>query len=305
MSCMFQGKFGVGILMVIVCHVFLSSLRAQSQFEATVRQFDAEAVKGYVQPIGDLFGAGMNAGIYHSARIPDNGIHLRIELVGSATIINDKYRTYNAKLPTGFVPEGASYKTATVFGGRGTMFKDVHSGLEYKGSDGIFNTNVFPLLIPQLTIGTFYGTEASVRYISTPSLGGGKFPSTSLFGISVRHSISQYFTLPIDISISGYHSNFNVEDMVEYQGTSAGLQISRTFALMTLYGGFAWETSTTRVHYTPDTPYSAANVDVTLDGGNHYRLTTGFEIDLQAVKLFADANFGVIQHFSGGIGFGF
>ena len=279
---------------------------SQSQFEFTLKQLDEEDVRGYVQPIGDLLGANMNAGLYHSARLPENGFHLRIDLVGMATMVKDEHRTYSIRLPDGFVPEGGSHKTATVFGSKGTIFRDINSGLEYKGSDGIFNTNIFPLFIPQLTVGTVLGTEASVRYIATPAFGAGKFPSTTLFGIGVRHSASQYLAnSPIDVAIGGYYSSFAVTDVIDYRGASLSMQMSKTFALVTLYGGAAWETSTTSLHYKTDATLGESFVHVTMDGGNRFRFTTGLEIDLQAVKIYADANFGYVQHFSGGVGFGF
>ncbi len=282
------------------------ALYAQSTLESTIKQFDQESVSGYVQPFGDLFGATMNAGFYRSARIPGNGFTLRIDLVGMATIISDDYRMYDAKLPPGFMPQGGSYKTATVFGGRGTTFKDVESGLEYKGSDGVFDTRVFPLVVPQLTVGSVLGTQLSIRFISTPELGGGKFPSSTLFGAGFRHSVSQYFTNPpVDVAIGGYYSTFDVGDLIAFQGGAVNMQVSRTFALITLYGGMAWETSSTDIRYSPDVQSGKSFVSVTLSGGNTFRFTGGLEIDLQAVKLFADINMGYVRHFSGGIGFGF
>lgn len=283
-----------------------AGLAAQSTLEATIRQFDQESVREYVQPFGDLFGATMNAGFYRSARIPGNGLTFRIDLVGMATIVSDDHRMYDAKLPAGFVPQSGSYKTATVFGGKGTTFKDVESGLEYKGSDGVFDMRIFPLVVPQLTIGSVLGTQLSFRYISTPELGGGKFPSSTLFGAGFRHSISQHFTNPpVDIAIGAYYSTFDVGELIAFQGGAVNLQISRSFSVLTVYGGTAWETSSTDIRYAPDDQKGESIVNVTLDGGNTFRFTGGLELDLQAVKLFADINIGYVRHFSGGIGFGF
>lgn len=287
----------------------VSPAHAQSQLEVTVQQFSADEVKGYVQPLGDMFGANMNAGLYHSAAMPTDGFHLRIDIIGMVSMVRDEHRMYDASLPAGFVPNGGSYKTATVFGGRGTTFKDVNSGLEYKGSDGIFSTNIFPLLVPQATIGTFLGTEASIRYISTPPLSGGKLPNSTLWGVGVRHSLSRYFgnKPPIDASLGAFFSSFTVGELLDFRGMALNLQVSKTLLLFTFYGGFAYENSSMMLHYT----YKAGQlnapqtVDLQLDGGNNFRYTAGLELDLQAIRVYADANFGYVQHFSGGIGFGF
>ncbi len=296
-------QFGFWLVFLAAPHA-----RSQSQLEITIQQFTPEEVRGYVHPLGDMFGANMNAGLYHSAAIPDDGFHVRVDLVAMASVVREEHRTYEAKLPAGFVPQGGSYRTATIFGGKGTTFIDAQSGMQYKVSDGMLNTNYFPLFTPQITIGTVLGTQAFLRYISTPSLSSNKLPPSRLFGAGIRHSISQYIPqCPLDISLGGFYSNFSVGNILELEGTAINLQFSKSVLLFTLYGGAGWETSTMRLHYT----YSANGivtpmlVNATIDGGNTFRATTGLMIDLQAIKVYADANFGTIQHFSGGIGFGF
>ena len=283
--------------------------RSQSQFEVTIQQFNRDEVQGYVQPLSDMFGANVNAGLSHSAAVGEDVFHIRIDIVGMISVVSDEHRTYHASLPPGFVPQGGSYQTATVFGGAGTTFKDASSGLEYKGSDGVFSTSVFPLFVPQLTIGTFFGTQAMVRYISIPELSGGKLPTSKLWGMGLRHSLSRYFgnKPPVDAALAIFYSNFTLGDLVDLHGTVVDLQVSKSVLLFTFYGGFAFQQSSMELRYThKGTGSSSPNlVDVSLNGGNNFRVTTGLQIDLQAIRLFADANFGRIQHFTGGIGFGF
>jgi hypothetical protein len=147
-----------------------------------------------------------------------------------------------------------------------------------------------------------------VRYISTPSLSSNKLPPTRLFGVGIRHSISRYITdSPLDITIGGFYSVFSVGDILEFTGTTVNLHLSKSFSLLTLYTGAAWEQSDMQAHYTYSASENAVPIPVTvaLTGSNTFRVTTGLMIDLQAIRLFADANFGTVQHFSGGIGFGF
>ena len=94
---------------------------------------------------------------------------------------------------------------------------------------------------------------------------------------------------------------------MNFSGTAINLQVSKTVLLFTFYGGVAMERSEMNLHYTYKTSEFASTslVDLQLNGGNTFRVTAGLQIDLQAVKLYADANFGYVQHYSGGIGFGF
>jgi hypothetical protein len=43
---------------------------------------------------------------------------------------------------------------------------------------------------------------------------------------------------------------------------------------------------------------------VSIDGANSFRFTLGAGLSLGVFHLFADANFGSVTQFSGGIGFG-
>lgn len=294
--------------LTMACAV-LRSAHSQSQLELTIQQFSDTEVAGYVRPLGDFFGANMNAGFYHASAIPANGFHFEIELVAVASIIGEQHKVYDAVLPAGFTPVGGSYKTATVFGGRGTVFRDSSSGLEYKGSDGLVRASVFPLLIPQLTIGSIFGTELVFRFMKTPQLSQRWYPTKSvLLGGGFRHSISQYFSKPqVDIAIGGFYSTFELGDVIDVQAKTITFSVGKTLSLVTLYVGMGYEWSTMHLHYAykGDGGSSPRLADVTIDGANRFRATGGLLIDLQAFRIFADANFGNVEHFAGGIGFGF
>ncbi len=286
-----------------------SAALAQSQLEMAIQQFRSSEVGGYIQPLGDLFGANMNAGLYHSAAVPKDGFHIRIDVVGMISLVGDEHKVYEATLPEGFVPQGGSFQTATVFGGKGTTFKDANSGLEYKGSDGIVRLSAFPLLVPQLTIGSLFGTEATIRFMKTPQLSQQWFPTRStLFGIGLRHSISQYLrNAAVDVSVGAFYSTFSLGDIIDFKARTVSLSVSKTVSLFTPYIGLGYERSTMHLHYDfrgEDWQYPRL-VDIVIEGANRFRVTGGFMIDLQAVRLFADANFGNVHHYSGGIGFGF
>jgi len=296
----------VPLVCVLVGLVLLLAVDApaQSELEKAIRQYNSSGVTGYIQPIADLFGANMHAGYYHSAYIPQSGFSLGFDLIAMGAIVTDEQKSYLADAPAGFSP--ATFKTATVFGGKGTTIQNASvPGLEYKGSDGVFNTSIFPLAVPQLRIGSIYGTEAVIRFIAIPSIGEDKVPEISLWGVGARHSISQYIPdSPLDIAASAFYSNFHVGDLITAKGLSFGVQASKSIKILMLYGGMSWEKSTMNLSYKSTDPTAASLIDVDMDGANKFRATVGVGISLGIFKVFADANFGSVTNYSGGIGFG-
>ena len=88
------------------------SASSQSELEKALKQYSADAVQGYIQPVADLFGANMQAGFYHSAAIPQ-GFHFGLDIVGMGSLVSDGQKTYEVKLPPGFtLAPGASKSSA-------------------------------------------------------------------------------------------------------------------------------------------------------------------------------------------------
>ena len=263
-------------------------------------------MQGYVQPIADLFGANMNAGFYHTAAIARTGLTIRLDIVAMGALVKDEQKVYTANAPTGFTLQGGAktFQTATVFGDKGTKVTDLVTGFSYRGSDGVIKASILPLAAPQLTIGDIFGTQATVRFLTTPELSNGKFPKVTLFGIGARHSISQYLPVaPLDISAGVFYNTFKVGDLIDFSSVSFGAQASKTFLILGLYGGVAWEKSTMTLSYKPSNSLFPP-VSLDLSGENTIRFTVGAALELGFLHIFADANFGSVTNFSGGIGLG-
>ena len=274
-----------------------ASGRSESSLEKTLKLYSKDEVKGYIQPIADLFGANMQAGWFHSAAIPTTGLNFTVSIVGMGAVVSDDQKSYSATSPF-----GGSYKTATVFGGQGGTATGP-GGLQYQGSGGVINASLFPLASPQVRIGSIYGTEVALRWL--PTVKAGDLGDISFFGIGVRHSISQYLMeFPVDLAAGFAYSKFSVGDLLDFKGLSIGAQASKKLALLTLYSGLAWEKTTLNLKYTPS-PVGNAAVDIDLDGANNFRFTVGAGLDLFILTVFADATFGSVTNYSGGVAFGF
>jgi hypothetical protein len=277
----------------------------QSSFEDALAQYNAETVRGYIQPLVDLFGANLNAGFFWGPAAPRNKLTFGLSLVGMASPISEKHKTYTARTPPGWSPQ--TFETATIFGGQGTTVTNANNPLlQYRGSDGLIDASFMPFVTPQLAVGSIAGTEAVFRYGRTPTFGDNdEIPSATLFAIGARHNVGRYLgILPIDLGLGVMYSTFTVGDIAKVTGVTIGLQGSRTFTLLTAYGTVAWEHTTMNLTYTSTDPGASGSVDVDIDGANTFRTNVGLSLRLAAMRLFADINVGSVLHYSGGLSFG-
>jgi hypothetical protein len=281
-----------------------SGAGAQSTLETTLRQYNAETVRGYIQPLADLFSVDMSSGFYQSASIGRRWA-FSFELVGMAAAIEDEHRTYVARTPDGFEPQ--TFETATVFGGEGTLVNSTNSpGLSYRGSDGFIDADYLPAAAPQIRMSLF-GTEAIVRYLSSSlsSLPEEDFPETTLLSIGGRHNISQYLPmLPLDVSVGAFWSSLEMGDIVEFTGLSYGVQASKALSLLTLYGGLATDDGTMKLTYTPSDPSETEPISVDIEAEGGVRVTGGALLRLGPLQLFGDATFGPATAYAAGLRIG-
>jgi hypothetical protein len=278
--------------------------QAQTDLENVIKQQSSQTVAGYLQPLVDMFGANMHAGYYHNAYVPVSGFSIGFDIIAMGSVVQDAQKKYMANTPAGFNP--GEFETSTVFGGKGTTVphKTV-PGLEFKGSDGIINTSMFPLAVPQLRIGSLYGTEVLLRFAIIPEMNDGAIPVTTLWGVGANHSLSQYIpNSPLDIAAGFFYDSFTMGDIINFKGMTANLHASKSIKILLLYGGVAWEKSTMNLTYNSSDTSVREEVNLDLTGANTFRFTMGVGISLGIFKIFADANFGSITHYSGGIGFG-
>jgi hypothetical protein len=278
--------------------------QAQTDLENVIKQQSAETVAGYLQPLVDMFGANMHAGYYHNAYVPVSGFSLGFDIIAMGSVVQDAQRKYVANTPAGFNP--GTFETSTVFGGKGTtVLHKTISGLEFRGSDGIINTSMFPLAVPQLRVGSLYGTEVLLRFAIIPSMNDGAIPVTTLWGVGANHSLSQYIPdSPLDIAAGFFYDSFTMGDIINFKGMTANLHASKSIKILLLYGGVAWEKSTMNLTYNSSDTSVREEVNLDLTGSNTFRFTMGVGVSLGFLKIFADANFGSVTHYSGGIGFG-
>lgn len=161
-----------------------------------------------------------------------------------------------------------------------------------------------PFAVPQITVGAF-GTDVTVRYV--PSVGLGKYGSVSTFGISIRHSLSQYINkAPFDATVQFAYQTLNVNDskdnsLVHTGSIAANIQFSKELSVFTIYTGLQYEKTGADFNFN----YSGYNVNYHTENQNRIRGTFGLNIKLGPVNLNGDYSVGKNSSISTGFGLAF
>ena len=271
------------------------------ELEDFIGNYTGQNGKGYMQPLADAFGANMNSGLYHSAKI-ESGFKLYIGVITTTALIADDQKTFTATTEGLFNPETTA-EAPTIFGAIEGATVEGEAGTTYNFPGG-FDLNILPLAIPQVHIGNLFGTEATIRYIAVDL--GDNFGRLNVFGWGVRHSISQYFgDSKVDIAVGYFREKFDIGDIVEASSSLVGIQASKDVGVLTFYGGLGFENASLDISYEYDEGDTVETIEFNLEGSNSVRFTAGMTLRLGVIRLNTDINLGDQTVFAAGLGFQF
>jgi hypothetical protein len=243
----------------------------------TIDQVGSQYAAAYLQPFENAFGADLNSGFYHTADVGSNGFHFSLSiLAGAATVPSSDQTINNFQFASTYKYTDASGTTTvndtfsvrngspTIFGDqntKGEAYARIHgfdkAGLPFDFIDsiqtisGLVNTSIAPLPIVQLGLGTIMGTDATIRFL--PAVKLGNFGSLGLWGIGIRHSISQYlypmgdapFNLTVGLAFQGFYVNDSSgNSLIKNSAHMFNAEISKSWSILTVYGGLQSEGST-------------------------------------------------------------
>ncbi len=162
-----------------------------------------------------------------------------------------------------------------------------------------------PLVAPQLTIGTIYGTNFTLRYLpeyDIKDVGKVKFS-----GFGIQHNPAVWFAtpLPIDLSVGFFTQTLEVGTLFKASSRALGLNASKTFGWrilnVTPYGGIQFESSDFEFSYDLEVDGNPVPVSFEMEGDNKYRATAGLSVRLLFLNLNADYNFAKYNSVSAGV----
>jgi hypothetical protein len=261
----------------------ISPLRAADISQYVSRYTSANGQK-FMQPLGDAFGANLNSGWYHSAHISAMGLHFYLGLETMMATIGDKQKTFMATTEGAFSPQ-TQKEVPTIFGNaENVTVVSPNTGLVYAFPGGM-NIKRLPLGVPQLTVGSIFGTEVSVRWAQYKF--GEEIGKLSLTGFGIRHSLSQYIPLmPLDLAVGAFMQDFKVGDIVTANTVLIGVQGGYSLGMLAVYGGVGYEKARLKIKY------ESGNTDISFDlkAKNKVRMTVGAALNLIGVHIHADYN---------------
>ena len=285
--------------------VLIASIPASAQIEDAISAYTGANAEGYLEPLAQAIGANLNSALFHSAHVPEGGLHVSLELGLMAVLFSDDDETFMATTEMGFSPE-TTVEAPTVVGPGGAIIVPGDGGTAFP-FPGCFNLASLALAAPQLRIGSFRGTEAVIRYMvfNTGEVEIGDF---DLQGYGLRHSISQYLPgLPVDIAAGIMYQRFKLgDDLIDATAFSFGAQASMSFplvfAVVEPYAGLSMDTFQMDVEYDDE---DGDPVSVEFDSRSTAHLTLGLHAQVTVVSLYGEYNIAEQSGFAVGMGFGF
>lgn len=284
----------------------------------------------YVQPVTDAFGANVNGGLFRTADVGAGflpllpfDVYLGVSVSGTLTSSMDKTFTPDQSETFTVEQNGVERDLTVRFEGESevpTAFGETEppntqlivedeNGNELARANapqGLVDTPIAPLPVPQLGVGAIAGTDVQLRYFPKSSLsaGGGSYGKVGLFGLAVRHDVDQWFPapLPFNIAVQGAWNQFSLEndfqgaseEVLDASGWALNLQASKGFPVLPVvfYGGLQYEKFNVDYDYTfdlqdPTLPDPSISLEQT--AANQFRGLAGVSLTLAGVvRLNAD-----------------
>lgn len=293
--------FGIAALGLLIA----SPLSAQ--IEDQLSAYTGRNAIGYLRPLADALGADLNSGFFHSAHIPKNGFHLSLEIRYMSVIFADDDRTFSATTEYGFSPE-QTVDAPTIVGPRHGVRVSGNGATNFSFPGG-FDVDMFEFATPQIRIGTLLGTEALLRFLifETGSVDFGDL-KLKLFGVGVRHSISQYTErLPAEVAVGVIWQTFSLaeqegaHDLMSTKTLSVGLHASKRLSFVEPYAGFSVDTYQTKLSYVNSALGLTESIDFDFGTDTSVRTTVGLSLYRDIFGIHGEFNFTGQNSFSIGL----
>ncbi len=328
--------------LLVLLTLSFSSLQAQ-EFAREVSQFVGENARPFLQPVVDALQSSIHAGLFHPVPSQD-GIHIGVQLVAMTVVIPDEQKTFKPKpfsrtveftyngvqflgdleiAPANFPTAAGLSRTAT-FTGRLKRIRP--KGLPYKPGvydfiqqdatvtvGGYQDLSTVIVGMPQLTVGSLFGTDVMLRYIppvTVPDIG-----EVKAFGFGARHKVSRYFNLPVEVTAQFMAQSLTMrakdkEYEIDSDLSSFTLQVfvSRTFSAgifgVSPYVAFGFENGSLDLNYIFADPY-IGNQSLRFDSGGRGRILGGISASVWKFAIHVDYNAALLNGLSFGLGYAF
>ena len=296
---------------------FNNQLIAQS-LEQKLEVFDKKNTQGYLQPLANTMGAGLNSGLFTTAKVlspfaPRVVISSTVVSIPSSAksfMATPPKHPYASKEPPPYTYRQEKVKTATVFGNKGGTFIADQGGTEDIALPNGANISAFPLPFASVSLGLPMGNEVMLRGLPPMSIDQ-DLGDTYFWGLGLKHDLTQWVPglkyTPFDLAMQGVYQNMSIADFVQINSFSVNLQGSFNFLMFGVYSGIGYENATLEAKYKYNSLGSGrVTQKVRIDADNDFTLTLGGKFKpLPMISVFYDYTYANTPSMNFGLGVGF
>ncbi len=300
---------------IISIIILFSILWAQEPLAEKIERLSKGLLIGYTQPLVTAFGTGISTGLFHSAYSHDFlgfdlGVRLMyIRIPNTARFFKGKAVVYSLAGDTLVCDSVELDSISTIFGPKQhTTVTTRKNAIGIPPSiPGGFDLAYVPLVLPQLNVGLFRGSELAIRYIPSTFKGS----KVRFLGLGFKQELTRLLGLksvPVAIAIGGAYQAFGVKDSLGNQIVNArtwNLQfiISKRIAVFEPFIGTGFEG--TKVSFPYEFTYEILDttgviptdliqviedINVELHSQNEYRAMAGFTLRIGFFYIHYDYN---------------
>ncbi len=276
---------GRGITLALLAVAFATP-PARAQLSENLGAVTSENARQYLQPITKALSATFNSAVFQTGHVPKRSFNLSLGVRVMGVSLSGADRTYSPTPPPGFTPT-QHVLVPTVIGSSQAVAQPGQGGttLYYPGG---FDLTQFTVAVPQLTIGSLFGTRAVVRWISA-EIGDSDLGKLDYLGAGAQHSISQYLPgMPVDLAAGLFFQRLKLRsDLVRSSMWSANVTASRRWHVLEPYVGLGLDSFKMDASY-QSTTFPGENISVSFDRRTNAHLTVGVQALLAFTRIQAE-----------------
>jgi hypothetical protein len=283
---MIRGRAGRLILALLAIAWIAPPARAQ--LSENLGALTGDNAKHYLQPISKALSGTLNSAVFQSGNVPKNSFNLSLGVRVMGVSLSNADKTYSPTPPPGFTPT-QQVLAPTVIGSTQAVAQSGQGGTTLYHPGG-FDLTQFTVAVPQLTVGSLFGTRAIVRWISV-ELGDSDLGKLDYVGAGAQHSISQYFPgLPADVAAGFFVQQFKLgSDLVKTNMWAANVTASKRVGIFEPYVGVGYDSFKMDASYTSST-VPGQNISVSFDRETNAHFTIGAQALLGFTRIQAEFN---------------
>ena len=287
---------------------------ARADLDTEIVKVGQDYATAYASPLIHAAGPNLNGNLYQTAHVPWGALTFGVGVKFMGTYIaaeDQNFRKVMTDVDLGAYDPTLAGQRGTVVMGGPTMFGDTsargyvvgyYNGVEVFRQatiGGVANTRWVPMVSPEAYVGGFFGLKGIIRYMPSFNTDVGK---AEYWGLGAQWNINGLFpALPVDVLVGYMGQDVKVGEFVDANMSSFHLGVSKGFTALTVYGGFALESSKMDVAYYYED--GDTNVAFAVDGRQESRFTVGLTLDI-LLKLNLEMGHGDLTTYSAGLMFG-